>query len=223
MKNTIRVVQCWDDAVEDDIRLCEMLRTHGARASFNINPGLHGPTRSAPRRHRDVKDVRRLAFGELVSVYAGFTIANHTASHPRPLEISLDVWRSEVVDGRRRLQDLFQTPVLGFAYPFGNFNAETARVVAEAGHVYARTCENATPSHPAGDRFRQPTDCHFASPDFWTRFDQAKSAGSSVFYFWGHSYEMITEEDWRAFDEKLARLAADPAVVWADLPDIFSA
>ena len=37
----IRVAQCWDDGVTDDIRLIEILRKHGAKASFNLNPALH--------------------------------------------------------------------------------------------------------------------------------------------------------------------------------------
>ncbi len=218
----MKIIQCWDDGVEDDIRLCEILRTHHAKASFNLNPGLHKATRSFSWRYKDCKDVRHLALGELCSVYAGFTIANHTVTHPKPLEIPLDEWRAEVVDGRMQLQDIFQQPVYGFAYPYGDHDAATSAVVAEAGHIYGRTCENATPCHPAGDPFRQPTDCHHAAPDFWDRYEQAKSTGAEVFYFWGHSYEFITEQDWIVYTEKLLRINADPDAVWADLPGIFS-
>lgn len=218
----IRIVQCWDDGVVDDIRLCELLRARGARATFNLNPGQHGRHRSEPWRYRDRKDVVRLALDELVPVYAGFTIANHTVSHPWPLKIEPAAWRREVIDGRSRLQDIFQQPVLGFAYPFGQHDSATAEVVKEAGHVYARTTLNATPSVPASDRFMQPTDGHFAAPDLWQRYERAKAAGASVFYFWGHSYEMVTEEDWTRFDDLLARFNADPDAIWADLPDVFA-
>lgn len=218
----IKIVQCWDDAVEDDIRLCELLRAHGAKASFNINPGLHGAVRGHRWRYKDTKDVLRLSASELVPVFSGFTVANHSVSHPWPLRITAAEWRAEVFDGRKRLQDLFGQPVLGFAYPYGQYDEATAAVVAEAGHVYGRICENATPCHPALDRFRQPTDCHFAAPEFWERYVRAKASGAPFFYFWGHSYEMVTEDDWRAFDAKLARLAADPEAVWAGLPEVFS-
>lgn len=218
----IKIVQCWDDGVVDDIQLCGLLRKYGARATFNLNPGLHGPTRSQPRRYQDVKDVSRLSRDELPLVYEGFTIANHTVSHPWPLKISAEDWRQEVFDGRKQLQDLFQQPISGFAYPFGQHDEATAAIVAEAGHTYARICDNQTPCHPAPDRFRQPTDSHFRSPEFWGRYARAKAAGAGVFYFWGHSYEMVTGEDWQAFDDLLARLHGDPDAVWADLPDIFA-
>ena len=39
--------------------------------------------------------------------------------------------------------------------------------------------------------------------------------------FWGHSYELITNEDWRDFDAKISRIASDRSVSWVELPDLF--
>ena len=217
----IKIVQCWDDGIEDDLRLCQLLRAAGARASFNLNPALHAAQRSAKWRYKDAKDVRRLAKGELVSAYEGFTIANHSATHPSSTKIPLEDWRREVTDARKELQDLFGQPVLGFAYPNGDFNPETAQIVREAGHIYARTCGNATPCFPPADPMMLASDCHHAAPDFWERYARAKAAGSPVFYFWGHSYEFLTDADWQAFADKLARFNSDPDAVWTDLPDAF--
>src|SRR6516165_9976087 len=122
----IKIVQCWDDGVSDDIRLCEILRQANARATFNLNPGLHDADRGKPGRHKDVKDVYRLARGELVPTYEGFTIANHSVSHPWPTRIPLEQWRQEVVDGRKQLQDIFGQEISGFAYPFGDVNEAVA-------------------------------------------------------------------------------------------------
>lgn len=217
----MKIVQCWDDGVEDDIRLCEILREHGAKASFNLNPGLHGSTRSEPWRHKGIKDVRRLALSELPATYDGFTIANHSLSHPWATRIPAREWKHEVDEGRRRLQDIFQQPVDGFAYPYGDSNAEACKIVREAGHAYARTCQNVTPCFPPQDPMQFSPDSHHAAADFWERYEKAKSLGAPVFYFWGHSYEFITESDWFAFSEKLVRLNADPDACWADLPELF--
>jgi peptidoglycan/xylan/chitin deacetylase (PgdA/CDA1 family) len=217
----IRIVQCWDDGNVEDIRLCEILRAAGARATFNLNAGLHGGQRSFSHRHTDGRDILRLAKSELIATYAGFTIANHSLTHPWANQIPLEQWRIEVNDGRKQLQDIFGQEVRGFAYPYGLKSAELAETVREAGHSYARTCDNATPCFPPADPMFFPTDCHFAAPDFWQRYEKAKAAGSPVFYFWGHSYEFVTEADWQAFPEKLARFNADPDAAWADLPDLF--
>lgn len=66
-------------------------------------------------------------------------------------------------------------------------------------------------------------DCHFSAPDFWDCYDKAKAASSPVFYFWGHSYELITDEDWNSFADMLARFQSDPDAVWSDLPELFQA
>lgn len=217
----IKIVQCWDDGVVDDIRLCEMLRARRAKATFNLNPGLHGKTRSTPWRYKEQKDVALLARPELRSVYDGFLIANHSSTHPWPTKIPLEEWRSEVFEARKELQDIFGQAVLGFAYPYGDSNPAVAEIVGEAGHVYARSCGNLTPCFPPADPRAFAPDRHHAAEDFWDRYEAAKVAGSPVFYFWGHSYEFITEDDWNAFDAKLARFNADPEAAWADLPSLF--
>jgi peptidoglycan-N-acetylglucosamine deacetylase len=217
----IKVVQCWDDGVVDDIRLCQLLREYGAKATFNLNPGLHQKNRSHSWRYQECKDVERLARGELESVYAGFLIANHSATHRRPTQLSLPDWRAEVVDARKALQDIFNQPVTGFAYPYGDYNVAVGEVVREAGHLYARTTRAATPSFPPAEAMALAPDCHHADADFWTRYETAKTMKAPAFYFWGHSYEFITESDWSEFATKLRTLNADPAAVWADLPDLF--
>jgi len=223
MKGRIRIVQCWDDGVEDDIRLCELLREVGARASFNLNAGLHGARRGEVWRYRGVKDVRRLARSELAGVYEGFTLANHTSTHPWPEKTLAEEWRREVIDGRARLQDWFGQEVAGFAYPYGQFPPHAVEAVAEAGHSYARTCLNATPSVPAADPWRLAPDAHFRDPELWACYLQAKEAGAEAFYFWGHSYEMVEEADWSDFAGLLRRFHDDPDAEWGDLPALFSA
>lgn len=217
----MRVVQCWDDGVNDDIRVCDILRKHGAKASFNLNPTTHHEERRGGHNEKWGKTIQRLARDELRSVYEGFTIANHSMTHPWPTRIPLEQWRSEVFDARKILQDWFQQPILGFAYPYGNYDAATAEVVREAGHVYARTTRNVTPCFPVANPMEFHADRHFLAPDFWERYEQAKASGCGVFYFWGHSYELCTEEQWAGFDAQIARISADPDAEWANLPDLF--
>jgi peptidoglycan/xylan/chitin deacetylase (PgdA/CDA1 family) len=216
----VKVAQCWDDGNVDDVRLVELVLEHGARASFNLNAGLHREQRFLSWKYQDRKEVWKLALGELRSVYAGVTIANHTLTHPWPTKIPAAELEREIVEGRDRLEQLFGQPVLGFAYPFGDYNDAVKDAVRAAGHVYARTCHETATVWPQPDAMEFATSRFHLAADFWQEFERVKAA-DGVFYFWGHSYEMITEDDWRVYADKLARISADPAVEWVDLPALF--
>ncbi len=216
--HTLTVVQCWDDGVTTDARLVDILRRFNARATFNLCAGLHGGTRGYGWMHAGIP-VERLAWDELKSVYDGFTIANHSLTHPRLDQMPLDEARHQIAEGRERLQQYFGQPVCGFAYPFGAYNDAVMAMVRQSGHCYARTGQPADHPFPPQNPMALHTSCHFLAPDFWTRYENAKSSG--VFYFWGHSYEMVSEAMWAAFDHTMERIERDPEASWGDLPDLF--
>jgi peptidoglycan-N-acetylglucosamine deacetylase len=214
----MKILQCWDDGVTSDVRLVSLLRRHGARATFNLNAGLHASARVFGWHHHGT-EVWRLGQGELREVYDGFCIANHALTHPYLDQLSIEVAQGEIREGRSRLQDLFDQPVSGFVYPFGAFNDAVAHAVREAGHLYARTTQVAHAGIEAGDAMAVAPSCHFLADDFWQRFERARLSG--VFWFWGHSYELIDEPMWAAFEASLERLCAEPGVQWCDPTDLF--
>ncbi len=60
--------------------------------------------------------------------------------------------------------------------------------------------------------------CHFLAENFWQEFEHAR-LNRTVFYFWGHSCEIHTEEDWFAFERKIERLSQEGE--WISLPSLF--
>ncbi len=62
---------------------------------------------------------------------AGVEIGAHAVSHLRLSTLGADAARREVLDGRRRLEDLLSRPVRSFAYPFGDVTPAMARLVRE--------------------------------------------------------------------------------------------
>lgn len=221
MSRSMAVVQCWDDGVTADVPLVAILRRHGAKATFNLNIGLHQATRQGGWEHKGTP-VQRLSRDELVELYEGFSIANHSLTHPRLDRIPADEARRDIVEGRDGLEQLFQRPVRGFAYPFGSFNDAVMELLRETGHIYARTCRNVADVYPPEDPMAFHPNCHFLVEDFWRRYDAAKAAGCEVFYFWGHSYECIDAGMWAAFDTLISRISGDPDTHWADLADLFA-
>lgn len=216
----MRVVQCWDDGVVDDIRLIEILRKWNAKASFNLNYGLHQEKRYLQWKYKESKEVWKLALPELRSVYDGFLVANHTLTHIRPTQVALEVITAEIMEGCDRLEQHFGCAIEGFAYPYGDYNEAVMNAVRAAGHLYARTTGNTGRVFPPENPMAFHSSCHHANPNFWEIYEEVKAA-NGVFYFWGHSYEFVTEEDWQVIDGKIARISADPAAEWCNLPDIF--
>ena len=220
MNSVMTVVQCWDDGVTNDARLTEILRRHGAKATFNLNAGLHQANRIPDAWTYQGTEVGRLGWDEMKAVYAGFTIANHSLTHPHLEQLPLAEARREIMEGRDRLQQFFGQPVLGFAYPYGTYNEAVMGLLREAGHVYARTVGNVEQPFPPQDPMAFHPNCHFLADDFWARYETARAGG--VFYFWGHSYELTTASMWAEFEAKIARITADPAARWGELAELFA-
>lgn len=216
----MKIAQSWDDGVTDDVRLTGLLRRYRAKATFNLNPGLHQPGRAFSWRYGD-KDVWRLGREELVEVYAGFEIANHSLTHPHLAGLSPPELEREIGESRRLLQDAFQQPVRGFCYPFGSFDPAVKATLRATGHGYARTVTETEPVFPPADPLELGVSCRFNDPAFWLRYERTR-ASSGVFLFWGHSYELVNEALWADLEDKIARISADPAAEWVNLETLFA-
>jgi len=214
----IPVCQCWDDGVASDARLVEVLRRFGAPATFNLCPGTHSARRTSGWKFRGEFPVWKLALGEFVAVYEGFDVANHSMNHPRLTSLPQSEAAREIQQARDSLEQIFGKPVTGFVYPFGDFDRDVAGLVADAGHTYARTTGGAA-RLPAEDRVSIHPTVHFLSPEFWEEFDRCKVLGHP-FYFWGHSYEMVSESHWSGLENMLSRICGDPDVRWAGVQEV---
>ena len=228
----VKVAQCWDDGVATDIRLADIFRKYGAKATFNLCPGLITQDETimpvwldpASREYsfRGFK-AGRVGRKDLVEVYGDFKVASHCMKHETIGRVSLEDFIRGAVDARKYLEDTFGMECPGFAWPCGATSDDSVKALRDAGFRYGRT--TATVSGDAsrcGDPLLLAANCHFLARDFWTKFDEVKKTGG-VFYFWGHSYEMLDSEGlWDQMEGKIAALSEDPEVEWIDVIDIVS-
>jgi peptidoglycan/xylan/chitin deacetylase (PgdA/CDA1 family) len=70
-------------------------------------------------------------------VNAGWEVGSHSISHPDLRELDETRLRAEIVDSRRKLEELLGVPVLTFAYPFGYVSDSALRYAIEAGYIAA--------------------------------------------------------------------------------------
>ena len=223
----VKVAQCWDDGVATDIRLIEILRKYNAKATFNLCPGTMPEETAAPRWADPFLRTwtfngfigGRVGKKDLTTVYDGFQVASHCWQHETVGLVSDDVFLKAAVDARNFLEDTFQRECPGFAWPCGKHTPETERMLAEAGFRYGRTTANTPDVSANPSPLALASNCRFLDPLFWKIFDEAKSTG--VFYFWGHSYEMMdVPQLWERIELKIKTLSEDPDVEWVDVIDL---
>ena len=225
----LKVAQCWDDGVYTDIRLTGMLREYGAKATFNLNPGdapevTRGPSwaifSQEPKWGYKGFRAGKIACSEWKKVYRGFKVASHCWCHETVGKVPDGEFFEAALRARRFLEDMFETSCPGFAWPCGSYNRETARMLREAGFAYGRTTEYADDVTACEDPIVFKSSCHYQSNDFMAKYQRAKET-SGVFYFWGHSYEMLDCEGlWNQLEQKIRYISEDPDAEWCDVIDL---
>ena len=226
----VKVAQCWDDGVYTDIRLIDMLRKYGAKATFNLNPG------NAPETTRGIGwarfdspsdlwrycgfDAGKIAVRDWRSVYAGFKVASHCWKHETVGKVSDEEFVEAAVRARDLLEDIFETPCPGFAWPCGITSPETVKMLREAGFAYGRTTRAVDDVSACRETLTLDPNCHFTDCRFREKYLRAKEQ-SGVFYFWGHTYEMFDCEGlWDQLEQKIRFISEDPDAEWCDVIDL---
>lgn len=118
------VTTSWDDGDMLDDRVADLLDRHGLRGTFYIT-----------RNHRP----KTLPHHRIRAIAERHEIGAHTLNHPDLTLLHRRDKREEIEGSKNWLEDVTGDAVPMFCYPFGRFDAEIKRLVAEAGFVGART------------------------------------------------------------------------------------
>jgi peptidoglycan/xylan/chitin deacetylase (PgdA/CDA1 family) len=95
-------------------------------------------------------DIGTLVAGGLVSIGA------HTVTHPALTTISHSERRSEITASIEACEKLAGYPVAGFAYPYGDVDADTKAIAAESGLLWACSTRSAAVARNGFDVFDLP-------------------------------------------------------------------
>lgn len=71
----------------------------------------------------------------------GHEIGSHTLSHVHLAQIDPTAANRQIALSRLILEDIFKTPVVSFAYPYGDMNDNIREMVRDAGYTYAATTQ----------------------------------------------------------------------------------
>ena len=196
------VTMSFDDGCEGDRRLVKLFDKYGIKGTFHL-----------------ISSRNNLPSEE----YKGHEISAHQVNHAYTNIIPLSDQYEEWFECRKDLEKYAGYIVRGASYPYGIFSEEIINIAKSAGIVYSRTTK-ATKGFGFPDDFMMwhPT-CHFTDALGLTDafLERANSWGRCLFYIWGHSYELRTEEDWQKMEELCQKISNNESIWYATNIEIY--
>lgn len=199
-KYTKAITFSFDDGNIDDIRLIELLKKYELKATFNLNSG--GLSETSTWTFNGIKEVKHINFTDYPNIYNGFEVAAHTYRHPHLEYCDDNTVYNEIKLDMQILEFLYGYKIEGMALPFGTYNNRTAEIVEDCGLKYCRSVKSTNSFELPDNVILHPT-CHFKAENIFDLADEflnAEFTEAKMFYIWGHSYELVTEEDWAEFE-----------------------
>lgn len=199
----------YDDGVEQDIRLMDILDKNGIRCTFNLNSGCYaaeGTVYPAGTIHR------RMPKSQVTELYRNpnHEVAVHCLTHASLVELPKDHMVVELMEDKKNLEQQFGGIITGMAYPFGTYNDDVVDVLKTCGFRFARTVNATGGFDVPQDWLRLPATCHHDDPrlmDLAEAFVNLKpSFDNKVFYLWGHSYEFEANNNWDRIETFAAKV-----------------
>ena len=216
----------YDDGVEQDARLIEIMNKYGLKGTFNLSGGLFAPEGTVYPEGQIHRRMSKSAAYDLYHNY-GHEIALHAYTHPDLTLISKGTAAYQIVKDREALEEMFGRIVRGMAYPYGTNREGTAELLKNCGVAYCRTVEATCRFDIPSDWLRMPSTCHHNHPKlmelteeflkepnfFWSR--------PKLFYLWGHSYEFEADNNWHVIEEFAARIGGKDDIWYATNIEIY--
>lgn len=194
----------YDDGVEQDIRLVEIMKKNGLKGTFNISSGLYAPEGTV---YEEGAIHRRMTRKQCLELYkdSGMEVAVHGYTHPFLEQLPVNICTQEVLKDRETLEKDFDCIVRGMAYPFGRYNDSVVETLKQCGIAYSRTVANTETFAIPTDWLRMPTTCHHNNPRLMelakSFVEKSDDRTLALFYLWGHSYEFEVNDNWKVIEE----------------------
>ena len=216
--NKKAITLSYDDGVEQDARLIEIMKKNGLKGTFNLNSGCY---RNPGTTYGRGEVQRRMSQEEAVGLYkdSGMEVAVHGLTHPFLERIPDNLCVAEIIKDRENLEKQFSAIVRGAAYPYGTYSDKVVDIMRMAGIAYARTTLSTEKFDIPQDWLRLNPTCHHVNPalrELATDFveERRKDKGYPLlFYLWGHSYEFEKDDNWEVI-ERFASYVGGRNDIW---------
>lgn len=213
----------YDDGVEQDCKLIELMDQNGLKGTFNLNSGLFAPEGTV---YEEGRIHRRMTAKQAIKLYANTVheVAVHGLTHPHLNLLPKAQMLYEIMEDRRRLEEMYGYTIRGMAYPFGSVDQSCSDVLKTAGIVYARTVQETEGFDlPKEWLYLNPT-CHHTNPklmELGDRFICQEEKEAQMFYLWGHSYEFEADHNWETITAFLKKIGNQSSIWYATNIEIY--
>jgi hypothetical protein len=206
----------YDDGVEQDKKLLEIMQQYGLKGTFNLNSGLYaeeGTEYPAGQIHR------RMTEKQINECFqnSGQEIAVHSLTHPFLEQLPGNLVIKEITEDRECLEKQFDTIIRGMAYPFGTYSDSVVEILKNCGIAYARTVISTFDFRMPADWLRLTATCHHKAPELMQLakkfIEDEVDRAPYLFYLWGHSYEFEADNNWQVIEE-FAEYMSNRKDVW---------
>jgi len=204
----------YDDGQVHDIRLAEILRSHGLKGTFNLNSGT-------------LADEDKCMFvnkNKLTEIYEGHEIAVHGVEHKDLGNCTDTEIIAEITNDRIALERLTGSPVQGMAYAYGTYNEHIMSLIKACGIKYSRTVgENPYFSIP-NDFLAWNSTIHH-SHNLMEKGEEFLKLPTwkelPIMYVWGHSFEFAGDDSWHIIEEFAEKMQGRDDIWYATNGEIY--
>ena len=215
----------YDDNVTQDERLISLMEKYGIKGTFNIIPGWfasEGAVFPEGETYINVteKKAKEIYDNELVEV------ANHGFHHSHMTATQAIQKMEDTILCRKKLEEMYDRIITGFAYPYGLYDEELIQVLRDAGISYARTVFSTHCFSLPEDWMELNPTCHHADEQLMelTREfleDEVKEQ-PYLFYVWGHTFEFDEQDNWDIAETLFARVSENKDIWYATNGEIYT-
>ncbi len=219
----------FDDGVIYDKKLIRLLDKYNLKGTFNINSG--NANKDYCWKHSTGLEVRRILLSDIKSVYEGHEVASHGYMHGGLLKMSDFEVYDEINKDIELLENTVSYKVKGFAYPCGNYDERSIKVLKDLGIKYARTINSNYVTEKQTVMYEYLPTCHLPCDIFFNdasliekitdEFLNSTYDKPSIFYIWGHSYECEAWGTWGIFEEFLKKISFKKDILYGTNSEVF--
>ena len=203
----------YDDGVEQDVRLVELLNRYGLTGTFNLNSQLM--LEQFQWIHESGMPVRRLSVDAAQGLYDGHEIASHSLTHPYLHTLPEQEVMRQLGEDKRQLERLFDRQVQGFALPFTDYNDMIACCARKCGFEYVRISEESGNYDPFQPKLYRRAGIFHLRPELkaFVKGFLETNRELALCQIVGHSYDLDVADLWPDMEEIFCAVSRNPQVV----------